>query len=231
MHPNLKRYRNEGFQTIHGWCSDKLFHTIDLLSSLEFNRTGGCLEIGVHQGKFYLLLNQVISEDARSWAVDLFDAQDLNIDRSGSGSLTTFKANLEKYDVHRGKNTEIVSGDSTDPALDLEGRIGIGSLRFVSVDGGHTVQHTVNDLQLASRLVSNQGVVILDDILNHHWLGVIEGAVQYLSGFPTLVPFAIGHNKLYLCKMSYQPKYFEVMSRSPLFTKAVQFCGHQLAAL
>jgi hypothetical protein len=141
VHPNLRNYLDNGFHTVEGWASDQLFQTIDLLSSLDINRSGGCAEIGVHRGKFYLLLNQVVDAGERSWAIDVFDNQELNVDGSGSGwsdYLATFQANLQKFDAHGGANTEIVVGDSTDPALNLESRIGLGALRFMSVDGGHT---------------------------------------------------------------------------------------------
>lgn len=231
MHPALRTYLEGGFHQVEGWCSDLLFETVSSFAGLDINRHGGCAEIGVHHGKLFILLNQVIDASHTSWAIDVFDHQHLNIDNSGAGSLAAFRANLERYDVHQGRNVVAVAGDSTDPALGLESRIGLGSLRFMSIDGGHTVQHTMSDLHLASRLISNEGVVILDDILNHHWLGVIEGAVRYLSTYPTLVPFAIGHNKLYLCKMSYHERYLTEMTRSRLFTKLVEFCGHRVAAL
>ena len=76
----------------------------------------------------------------------------------------------------------------------------------MSIDGGHTAIHTMNDLKLASNLISNEGIVILDDILNHRWIGVLEGLVKFLQTTPTLVPVMMGHNKLYLVKLSYQNK-------------------------
>ena len=76
--------------------------------------------------------------------------------------------------------------------------------------------------------VADGGVVILDDILHPHWLGVMDGLVQYLSEFPTLVPFAIGHNKLFLCKFSYHQKYLDVASKSKSATKLVDFMGHKV---
>lgn len=231
MNTNLKQYQEGGFPSIEGWCADQLFDAVDLLDGVPINKKGGCMEIGVHHGKFYILLNQVVAAGETSYAVDIFEEQNLNIDQSGSGSLERFQANLVAHDVHRGANTIIVKGDSTDAGLALDQRIRPGSLRFISVDGGHTVEHTVNDLQIAARLVANEGVVILDDILNHHWPGVIEGAFRFLATSPVLVPFALGHNKLYLCKLSFQAYYCNLFSASHLFTKAVRFHGHTVAAL
>lgn len=227
----LKKYRENGFDHVEGWCNYELFSTLDVLDSAEINKVGGCLEIGVHHGKFFILLNQLIDPQYKSYAIDVFEDQHLNIDSSGSGSRAALCRNLEAYDAHRGSNTVIIQGDSTDPSLRLREVVGAGAMRFISVDGGHTVEHTISDLSLASDLINNQGVVILDDILNHHWLGVIEGAGRYLDTRPTLVPFAIGHNKLYMSKLSYQSYYYNLFARAGLLVKPVLFHGHTIAAL
>jgi len=230
MNEHLKKYQSH-FSEIEGWASDKLFEIINFLDMVEINKSGGVMEIGVHHGKFFILLNQMNLSAHASYAIDLFDQQNLNIDESGKGSLTSFTDNLLKYDLHKGNNVKIISGDSTDPKLNLVDTIGKGAIRFVSIDGGHTVEHTINDLKIAAELINNQGVVILDDILNHHWLGVIEGAISYLNTSPTLIPFAIGHNKLFLAKVSYYNYYFEALARSSLATKKVHFLKHHLVAL
>ena len=228
---NLVQYLALGFKEVEGWCGEQVFTTLDLLDSLDINKIGGCLEIGIHHGQSYMLLNQVIDAGATSYAVDIFDNQEMNIDRSGVGSLAIFKSNLEKYDIHKGANTVSIVGDSTDPSLKLEEVVGVGSMRFISIDGGHTPEHTVSDLNLACRLINNQGVVILDDVLHHHWPGVMEGVGRFLHGYPTLVPFALGHNKLYLCKISYQAYYVEAFSKCSLATRPVVFYGHRIIAL
>ena len=61
-------------------------------------------------------------------------------------------------------------------------------------------------------MISNDGIVIVDDILNHWWTGVLEGYVNFIKDKPTLVPIAMGHNKLYMCKISYYKHYFHVMN-------------------
>jgi hypothetical protein len=149
----LRRYYEAGFSKIEGWCSEQLFQTIDLFDSSPINKNGGICEIGVHHGKFYLLLNQVTSISAQSFAIDVFEEATLNIDLSGSGNRAAFTKNLTDFDIHQGKNTVIVKGDFTDSKLQLEKIIEPGSLRFFSIDGGHTAEHTISDLKLGMCLV------------------------------------------------------------------------------
>jgi len=227
----LAKYSDEAFDIVEGWVSVELLPIFDFLDSLPLNKSGGVLEIGVHHGLFYLLLNQLSEKDALSYAVDVFDYQNLNIDHSGSGDKTVFKSNMLKFDRHHGSNTTIIEGDSTDSKLWSTSDIPMGTMKFISIDGGHTAEHTVNDLKLSSQYICNEGVVILDDILNYHWLGVIEGYFKFMASSPSLVPFAIGHNKLFMCKLGYQSTYFDYLAKSKFCTKHVQSLGYTLVAL
>ena len=91
------------FDNVEGWCDRVLFEIVDQLASTEINQKGGFLEIGVHHGKFYFLVNSIIDRKYKSFALDVFDDQSLNIDKSGSGHLQTFKNNLRNFDAHNGK--------------------------------------------------------------------------------------------------------------------------------
>jgi hypothetical protein len=142
-----------------------------------------------------------------------------------------FLHNLSNYDANEGRNVKVTKGDSTDSSLDLNAKIPNGSIRFFSIDGGHTPQHTINDLKIAEKAINNQGVVIVDDILHPCWLGVLEGTLKYLSAFPNLVPFALGDNKLFLCKLSYKEKYYNHMMTFPGKNHSgfnLKFFGHDV---
>ena len=215
-------YYKKNFDSVDGWANRKLFDAIDTLAECGINRVGGVAEIGVHHGKFYIMLNHVTDYHANSYAIDVFGMQHLNIDNSGEGNRFAFEQNLKAYDKHRGENTTIIEMDS----LSFVNQIPDSSLRFISVDGGHTVEHTINDLKIAERLIANEGVVILDDIMGEYWCGVTEGYIKYALTYPSIVPFAMGLNKLFLCKLSHQQHYFEVMKK--LSTKQTKFVGYQI---
>jgi Methyltransferase domain len=227
----LQRYMDTGFSLVHGWCSDTLASVITAIDAHQKSRGvhGGIAEIGVHHGKLFIMFNSVCGADEKSYAIDVFDNQELNIDNSGSGSLAIFKNNLQTYDRHQGANVSIISADSVTANLD---ELIDQPVRLFSIDGGHTAEHTISDLKKAQLRLHPEGVIVLDDILNYHWLGVIEGTITFLRTQPTLVPVAIGLNKLFLVNLSFAEKYRELFRGQAMMTKyPVKFCGYDVVAL
>lgn len=224
---HLDKYKAEGFNQVDGWVQPGMFDCIKVLSECGINKKGGITEIGVHHGKLFMMLNAVV-EDAvdRSFAIDVFDDQHLNIDNSGKGNLEIFISNLRKYDKFSGINVVPMPMDSTA----YNGSIPLHSQRFVSIDGGHTVEHTINDLKLSETLVANEGVVILDDIFHVHWAGVTEGYIKYSMTHPVLLPFAMGFGKLFLAKLSFVDFYRKLFA-DKFGSKYQRFCTHQVVMI
>ncbi|HYP82112.1 class I SAM-dependent methyltransferase [Variovorax sp.] len=230
---HLDRYISSGFNEVEGWCSSGLAEICKLIDTSQRTHSvhlqAGVAEIGIHHGLFFILLNSLCEEDVTSWAIDVFENQALNVDQSGRGSREAFTRNLERFDRHNGRNVRVLECDSTTVRLrDLV----TSPIRIFSIDGGHTVEHTVSDLHAAQSVLHPEGVVILDDITNAHWLGVIEGCMHFLHSRTTLVPFAIGHNKLFLCNLSYAKRYGDLFRDSPFVAKeSVRFCGWDIVAM
>ena len=225
-------YLSNGFKSVPGWVVPDLPEFLRLLKDVPWNQEGGVTEIGVYMGRFFLLLRSMLDKAEPSFGIDVFEEQDKNLDFSGTNKAQEkiFEGFVEKYDAFGGEGVVTIKGDSTSSATqaELSFHIPDGSMRYVSVDGGHTKIHTLNDLKLAEKYVADGGVVILDDILHPHWIGVMDGLVEYLNSHPTLVPFALGHNKLFLCKYPYHQKYLEISQKSRSATKLVEFMGHKM---
>lgn len=224
------KYLNDGFTKVGGWVVRTLPEFMKVLN-VDWNKEGGVAEIGVYMGRFFLLLRNMIDTEENSYAIDIFEDQHLNSDSNGGqGSTDIFKENLKNYDNFKGKKVNIIKGDSTSGKTqsEISSQIKPGSIRYFSIDGGHTKTHTLNDLKLAEKYVSDTGIVILDDITHPHWLGVMDGLVEYLRTFPTLIPFAIGHNKLFLCKYPYHEKYLKLVEESEFGIERITFMGYQL---
>jgi hypothetical protein len=210
---------NDGFhqymahksRVIDGWVADGIVDSLNAVGNLqiEMNITGGALEIGVHHGKFMIGLSWLLRRGEHAVAIDIFDKQWQNVDGSGAGALEKFKQNWAEFANPEALLT-VVTADSLSfgMAEKLRTTAEHGTFRLISVDGGHTVQHVVNDLLLCHDFLADGGVVLLDDFLNRHWPGVHEGFDLYMRNYaPKLRPVAYSDNKLYLSTVTYAEKY------------------------
>jgi hypothetical protein len=186
--------------------------------------TGDLGEIGVFQGKSFLALAAGARSGERLLAVDIFDTPGVAAERPeydvvayGQGNEAKFRTNLDEYFPEA--EVSVIARSSSD----LRGRereFGLGGLRFLSIDGGHTRQLTVNDLCIADAGLTDNGLCCLDDIINPHWLGVISGLFEFLESRPGLVPVALFPNKLFLSRPALKPFYADAFRR--LFPDALE---------
>jgi hypothetical protein len=192
-------YLHRGLTSVEGWLDPFGARFIAALSSIhrKVGISGSVGEIGVHHGKLFALLHADAERDRKSFAVDLFEEQHLNIDRSGKGNYAKFVQNVEKW-AGPISAVEIIKGSSLDiKPQDLLEKV--GGVRLFSVDGGHTEECTINDICLAEGVLVPKGVVVLDDVFNPHWPDVVTGFAKYsLLKDARLRPFAITPNKVYL---------------------------------
>lgn len=193
----LDRYRTDGLAEVEGWFepeSAELMASL-LLHQIDAGLAGGVAEIGVHHGRSFLLLANGLAPGEPAVALDVFEQQDQNADHSGKGDRGRFEQNLERWAPDVSVRVVVSSSLDVTPA---SAREVFGRPRMFSVDGGHTAEITRHDLALAEASIADGGIVVLDDMLNGHWLGVLTGTATYLLDAPGLLPFAVSPNKLYL---------------------------------
>ena len=179
---------------------------------------GDLCEVGVYHGKSFLPLACLREPDETAVAIDCFSEQQFNRDDSGVGSREALQSNLTKLikqcnDMSCEDHSwlRVISVDSTTltPQQLVDG--GYGSIRVFSIDGSHTAEATALDLQLAQDTISTGGVVILDDVFNPDWPGVISGLTQHTNApTSTLRPFLVGFNKVFICRQEYHASYLEL---------------------
>jgi len=170
----------------------------------EAGFAGNIAEIGVHHGCSALALVAAAQPDETLIAIDLFDRQDLNIDRSGGGSLAAFQQHLQF--LFPRANVRTIKKSSVD-VRGAEKEHGVADLRFFSVDGGHTLALTLNDLEIADAGLAPHGIAVLDDVFNANWPGVASGLFAFLARGHDLAPFAIFPNKVFLCRGAFRDFY------------------------
>ncbi len=237
--PSLLAYRDTGLAQVEGWCQAETMSILAELGDLQDQAgvSGGSAEIGVFHGKLLIGLHLLRSPGTRTLAIDLFENQELNLDRSGSGDSSQLRRNLEAH-CPDPDAVDAMARDSLDLADDdvLAILQQYGRFRWFSVDGGHTVDHAVNDLRLAERLMVAGGVVVVDDYYNQDWPGVHEGfARRYILDSPRTMPFLSGFGKLYLTTLGHHKRYFDAMRlRLQLWghkVKVVEMYGHDVVSV
>jgi hypothetical protein len=209
----LERFNTHVFGHVEGWLGDRMWQIVNVIGTiLDANGVhGNIAEFGVHHGLFLFLLNALRNENEVCFAIDVFDQQRLNVDCSGRGSLSVFLSHVETLMASQRSSFRIVQRDttsfSTAEMINLFGRNGV---KFFSVDAGHTVQHTCNDLTLVQEVLVPGGVVALDDYMSVHWPGVTEGFYRFM-GFQNrrLKPFIYFQNKLFLTTISEHGPYLQ----------------------
>lgn len=182
---------------IPGWTNFETFYVIWLFIQFQYKcleKVDGAIgEIGVHRGKLtsYMYLMRHRSKRQKLFAVDTFAKKSLNIDSSGDGDRSEFFQNVKYYANVSANEIIVYEGSSLDLNSFLSNNskakqfwsqyLGPESCQLVSIDGGHTNFLTYSDLCLISRSLIDGGIVMVDDIDNAGWLGVRDGAAQFLA--------------------------------------------------
>jgi hypothetical protein len=197
----LAQYIRHGSKHVAGWLfrvDGQLF-----LEILTYQRAaeirGAVAEIGVHHGRSFIPLCLGLRGDESAYAIDIFDDQAKNLDRSGHGDRDRFEANLRRYGID--KNRVVVDARASDEVTPQDVLAKVGRVRFFSVDGGHWREIVSSDLKLAASVLSDSGVIALDDFMRPEWPDVSLGLFDWFeTSDKSIRPFAIGYNKLYLCR-------------------------------
>jgi len=189
----------KGRRSIKGWLSRQDAEImLALMAAQEAVGDGGAVvEIGVHHGKSFLLM-ALANVGGQAYAIDIFDQQALNLDKSGSGNRAVFEANLKRFGID--PDGIHIDGRSSDKVMPDDITTAAGPVRMFHIDGGHHRSAVLNDLALAEATLADHGIIVVDDVFRPEWPEVSAGLFEYLAGHDRLAVFAIGFNKTFLCR-------------------------------
>jgi len=196
-----------------GWMAPPSFFFTGFLSQVQHRNgvVGPVGEIGVHHGKFAVAIAMFAFETERVWAADLFERQNENVDGSGKGSKEMLLKYFQDFGIDTIMNNRIVTANSMSlKGVDLRSD-GFSAFRFLSVDGGHTHETTLNDLFFSCEVVQEGSIVVLDDFVNQHWLGVPSGAFHFIRSQKQLIPFLWASNKLFFTSSNFANVYLQAI--------------------
>jgi hypothetical protein len=202
------------FRNIEGWIHPFTAMIIFYLARFQTNEhiNGNMAEIGVHCGKSFLPIYFALGANEIAIAIDVFEDQQYNFDKSGGGNRDKFFNNIERYagDCTR---LRIIQKNSLEITVADFTALG-GELRLVSIDGSHTEAVTYSDLVLAAGSLRTDGLIFLDDVYNELYPEVVWGLERFLRAGLGYLPLAIVPGKLVLCGTEYAGLYSSYLRTS-----------------
>lgn len=194
----------EKLKAIPGWFNvDDCGHFSLLLAQQSmFGLRADILEIGSYHGRSTALLAACLKEGERVVVCDAFESEteDRYAERpSPETLLRNIRRVVPALDAAR---VEIHECFSNDLRLDPERRF-----RFIHIDGGHSREQALFDLELCSRHLMPGGTIVMDDYHHPAWPGVTQATDEFLAandGFEVLADLnrhgALGR-KIYLTRL------------------------------
>jgi SAM-dependent methyltransferase len=207
----IDTYWAEGFPAVDGWVDGRLLPYVKFVDEVQKNAgiAGHVAEIGVFHGKFLIALASLSAPKGKVTALDVFDDQSKNIDGAGEGNLQKLMENVTAFG-RKDVDYAYIKADSS--ALTNLAKVELtrdrGPFRLFSVDGCHTAEHTLCDLQTAQDCLAPGGVIILDDYMQPHWPGVTEAVSLFCGRAPRVVPFLYACHKLFLVGVGWHAHFY-----------------------
>lgn len=223
------------FKSVDGYLSRgsaQLFILLDEIQRVDFGLEGDILEVGAFKARSSIFFGHLLSEGETLHVSDLFDRQDLNVSASLGPGWDAWKKNFDKFSktgidvlIHRGPSQKFQVGDRGN------------TFRITYLDGGHSTQEVLYDLELAEKLLTEDGCAIVDDTFFEDFPGTTEGVIAYTYQHPDgLVPFLCFDNKVALAPKSSVQRYREAVvagldRHEHYFLPEQMFCGHPVLIL
>ncbi len=212
----VRAYVSGGMRRVDGWLTplDARLTAAAAAFQGEAGLAGSVGEIGVHHGRMFLLLALGMGPGDRAFAIDVFDDQALNLDRSGRGDEAIFRGNLVRHGIDAGQVSVFRRSSLAIRWPEIMAAVG-QPVRLASVDGGHTAEVVANDLALMEDGLADHGVIVLDDYFTAEFPGVSEGAARFLVSRPNaVVPFAMGDSRMLFCRPAWSDRYRAALGAS-----------------
>jgi hypothetical protein len=190
---------------INGWLHDEaaLLTAHLVRAQRQLGIAGPTLEIGVYEGKYLSVLYELSQAGEPVVGVDLFVGA---ADKQPAADKVRSHIAAACGEAARLKVVVEDSMKLTSERLARE--IGAPHARFISIDGGHTRELVLHDLEAACPLLQPGGILALDDAFNHATPGVIEAIAEYfVTRSPRLAPFALCYNKMFVTTPDYHARY------------------------
>jgi len=203
--PLLTQYIRSDHRKVEGWL---LWEAILMTAAIgeiqdNFGVKGNIGEIGLWQGKFFILLANLAGADETCLAIDSFV-------HGPAENQSAFLRNVQTYTDCNSRMT-LIREDSKAVSDEKMSSVAGRGFKLFSVDGGHTADDVFNDLKLVAPHMIEGGVLIADDVFNHTQPEVMDGLFQFFQSANAhdLRPFALAGNKVFLAHREWASRFYD----------------------
>jgi hypothetical protein len=211
--PAVDAYLRDGFAGVPGMSSRFAAAITAGLMRIQtgLGVKGPIAEIGTFEGRFFIALAKAMNPGEMALGMDVFEWPNKEV-------LGRFEANCLKHGVAASarKTWKCDSREVTPAQLlaKLDGR----KPRLFHVDGEHSRASLEKDLKLATACLSDDGVIVLDDMLHPGYPTLMVTVHEYLAAHPEMCVLCVvdretivAATKFVLCRTAWFKRYEAVM--------------------
>jgi predicted O-methyltransferase YrrM len=180
-HPGTDHYLEHGYTKVRG-MSSRFAAAISawcLKHQATRGITGHFAEIGTFQGRYFIAQALALEPGERALGIDLFDWP-------STATLDIFTENCKLWGVDDNRLV-VWKADSTSMSVEaLRARLGPGPVRFFHIDGDHSPEPLMRDLELARAVLHPKGLICLDDMLHPGYPFLVTTVEKWLRANPDM---------------------------------------------
>jgi predicted O-methyltransferase YrrM len=207
--PVVDAYLDDGYDKVIG-MSSRFAAAICcglLRIQSELGVKGPVAEVGAFEGRFFIALAKSLHDGERALGIDVFEWPNAQV-------IDRFEANCKRYRVPAEKRITWKADSNKMTAAELLAKVGGQKVRLIHVDGEHSQAALTKDLELATAVIGEGGVIVLDDMLHPGYPTLMVAVHAYLERQPEMTVLCIidresifAATKFVLCQKTWFKKY------------------------
>jgi len=177
----------------------------------ELGVRGQAAEIGAFEGRFFIAMAHMLQGNEKAIGIDLFDWPNPEV-------IDRFHANCARHGVPDARCVTLKADSRAMRPEDLLKAAAGHRIRLFHIDGEHSRAALTRDLALATAVLAEGGLIILDDMLHPGYPTLMVAVQAYLEQHPEMVVLAIidresitAATKFVLCQKRWFKRYEELM--------------------
>jgi predicted O-methyltransferase YrrM len=209
--PPVDAYLASGYESVVGMSSRFAAAICGGLMRIqtELGVSGAVAEIGTFEGRFFIALAHALAAGEKALGIDLFDWPNPQV-------IDRFEANCVRHGVAADRRITWRADSRNMKPEELLAKLGGGRVRFFHIDGDHSRAALTRDLELATAVIGDGGVIVLDDMLHPGYPTLMVAVQEYLVRHPDMVVLCIidretivAATKFVLCQAAWFKRYEE----------------------